>query len=128
MEKKTILIMEDDTVVREALAESLHLAGWQVVAAADGREGVELFQSTRTAIVLSDLLMPPGPNGLQAMAKIRDVDPQVPFVVLTAYASAETHKAAMEAGAAAVLQKPIEVRDLVAVIHRALMDATVRQQ
>lgn len=120
MNEKTILVMEDEAGVREALAELLRLAGWQVVTAADGHEGQKCFAAGPTNIIVSDLVMPPGPNGLQAMATIRMVDPKVPFIILTAYASAETQKAARDAGATAVLQKPIEIIDLVAVIDRAI--------
>ena len=120
MKPKLILIVEDDQAVRQGLAQALRLEGWQVVEAADGTTGFELFHTYPTSIVVTDLMMLPGPNGLQMMAKIRDLDPQVPFVVLTAHATPETRDTAMRAGADAVLQKPVEVKELLRVIDRAL--------
>jgi DNA-binding NtrC family response regulator len=120
MKPKTVLVVEDDLTIRRALTRMLRLAGWLVIPAADGTTGLELFESYPTSVIVTDIMMPDGLNGLQMMARIRGIDPQVPFVVLTAHATAETRDAALRAGAGACLQKPVEIGVLLDALDRAL--------
>src|SRR5262245_62669321 len=109
---KSILIVEDDDAVREALAAFLQLNGYDVVEAAHGEEALQHLRSSRAfCMILLDLMMPVM-NGWEFRTHQLS-DPKlakIPVVVVTADSSAA--KKAAQGGAAAYMMKPIELDDL----------------
>ena len=97
---ETILMAEDDPLVRAALVRTLREAGYKVLAAANGEEAVALFSdnSGQIALVLLDMIMP-RMGGREAHERIRQIDPDVPVVYCTGYDSGLAKLDAAEAAA-----------------------------
>ncbi|MEO5356024.1 MAG: response regulator [Nitrospirae bacterium YQR-1] len=79
----TLLYAEDETMVKEASIKSLKRRFKEVYTAVDGKEGLGLFKKYRPDIVLTDILMPKH-NGFEMIKQIREIDQNVPIVVITA--------------------------------------------
>ena len=108
---KTILIVEDETVLRESLAELLTSEGYEVLQAADGKAAYELVLQQPVDLVLSDIRMPEM-DGMTLLAHLRKVAPQTPVIMITAYGTVDSAVAAMRAGACDYLLKPVQFDDV----------------
>lgn len=117
----TILIIEDETPIRDNLRQLLQLEGYVVLEAADGVSGLEIAFSLRPDLILCDILMP-GVDGYGVLAELRGNPDMVatPFVFLTASASLEDRSQALKRGADDYLIKPFKIADLLAAIKRQL--------
>jgi DNA-binding response OmpR family regulator len=112
---RTILVVEDETTLRETLAEALDAEGFRVVAAADGREALTVFRSERPDLVLLDLMLPEL-SGIEVCRIIR-AESGVPIVMLTAKDSELDKVVGLELGADDYVTKPFSVRELSARIR-----------
>ncbi len=125
-----ILVVDDEDGVRDFVAEALELSGHEVTRAGDGDEAARLLDRHGFDLVVTDLRMP-GRDGMALLGKIRDEQPDVEVIVLTAHGTVDTAVAAMKAGAFEYLQKPLgspaELRLVVgrALEHRTLVAAKV---
>ncbi|WP_269570328.1 response regulator [Legionella tunisiensis] len=106
-----VLIVEDDPVLREALAETMNLAGHSYLAAKDGKEALAMLERHSPAIILSDVRMDKI-DGQQLLAEIQRRNPGVPVILMTAHGSVEDAVAAMRHGAVDYLQKPFSAHAL----------------
>ncbi len=114
-ERGSILVVEDDDEIRTCLQQVLELEGFHVEAAANGREALERLATTgRPCVILLDLLMPVmnGLEFMEAMGTNGDTA-DIPVVVVSAYADL-----AAKAPAAAWLEKPAELEEILEVVHR----------
>lgn len=114
-----ILVVEDDAALREALTDTLELAGQAVVAAADGEAALATLAREPVDMVLSDVQMP-GMDGHELLRRVKAVRPGMPFILMTAYGQIERAVQAMKDGAADYLAKPFEPDRLLAVVARYL--------
>ncbi|WP_133138917.1 sigma-54-dependent transcriptional regulator [Legionella genomosp. 1] len=117
-----VLIVEDDPVLREALAETMNLAGHSYLSAKDGKEALAMLEKHSPAIVLSDVRMD-RVDGQQLLAEIQRRNPGVPVILMTAYASVEDAVSAMRNGAVDYLQKPFSANLLAEKINRYIKPA-----
>ena len=85
----TILVIDDEEIMREILETLLTREGYRVRLAASGPEGLEVARSTPIDAVIVDVMMP-GMDGLQVLDAIRDIDDELPVLMITAFASMET--------------------------------------
>jgi DNA-binding NtrC family response regulator len=116
----TVLIVDDDSALREGLTEALIDLGYRPIAAADGREALDLAAHERIDAVLLDLRIP-GMDGLEILRRLRARRSGAPPVaILTAYATAANTIEAMRLGAFDHLTKPIAREDLVSLMARML--------
>src|SRR6476660_2645331 len=115
---RTILVVDDEATLREAVVEALESDGFRVVAAADGREALLRFRAERPDLVLLDLMLPEL-SGIEVCRIIR-AESGVPIVMLTAKDSEIDKVVGLELGAADDVTKPFSVRELAARI-RALV-------
>lgn len=106
-----VLIVEDDPVLREALTETMSLAGHSYLAARDGREALAMLERHNPAIVLTDIRMDKM-DGQQLLAEIQRRNPGVPVILMTAHGSIEDAVVAMRQGAVDYLQKPFSAHAL----------------
>jgi two-component system response regulator FlrC len=112
MSQSTVLVVEDDKSLREALVDTLNLAGYQVLAAADGREALGAIDAHGVALVVSDIRMQPM-DGHQLLKQIKARRPELPVLLMTAYGTIPQAVDAMRVGAADYLIKPFEAESLV---------------
>ena len=116
---KRILIAEDETVLRESLAELLTDEGYEVVQAPDGKAAYKAVLERPVDLVLSDVRMPEM-DGMQLLAELHKLAPETPVIMLTAYGTVESAVAAMRLGARDYLLKPVQFDDVLLKIGRAL--------
>jgi len=109
----SVLIAEDNTDIRETLAEYLEAMGYAVQTASNGNEAVAKASESTPDLILMDVQMP-GMDGLDATRAIRRIPSlaNTPIVVMTAFASGEDAERCREAGATSYVPKPIELRRL----------------
>jgi len=112
-----VLIVEDDPILREALAETMSLAGHSYLTARDGREALAMLERHKPAIVLSDVRMD-RMDGQQMLAEIQRRNPGVPVILMTAHGTIEDAVTAMRNGAVDYLQKPFSAHTLTEKINR----------
>jgi two-component system response regulator PilR (NtrC family) len=128
-----ILVVDDELSMREFLGICLRRAGHEVTVAQSGSEAIERLRALPIDVVVSDLKMPGGLDGLSLLAAIKSgtiqraavaggapapIDPEV--ILVTAFATADTAIAAMKQGAYDYLTKPFQIDEINAVIGRAL--------
>lgn len=114
----TLLLVEDERSVREATALRLEDVEYVVQTAASGDEALTALQTIAPDIIILDLVMP-GLSGLDVLARIRQIDPELPVIVLTARGSVRDAVEAMRLGAFDFIAKSIEIDDLLLAIQRA---------
>jgi two-component system, response regulator FlrC len=117
-----ILIAEDDRALREALTDTLELAGYEVIATADGEAALAALERARVGMIVSDVQMKPmDGHGLLAAVKVRQ--PHIPVLLMTAYGVIDQAVEAMRAGACNYITKPFEPEALVAQVVRHMLPA-----
>src|SRR5512137_757869 len=119
MKKQTILLIDDDPSLRRVIEYSLVESGYAVVPAASGEEGLGLFQKGPCDAVITDITMP-GMSGLEVLTKVRQADPNVPVIIITAYGTIESAVSAMRQGAFDYITKPFNRDELRFTLERAL--------
>ncbi|MDQ5914916.1 MAG: two-component system, response regulator FlrC [Pseudomonadota bacterium] len=112
-----ILVVEDDPNLREAVCDTLLLAGKTVVSAPGGQEAMNLLASQAVSLVVSDVRMMPM-DGITLLKEIRTRWPHLPVVLMTAYADVDRAVEAMRAGACDFLLKPFEPQALLAHVEK----------
>ncbi|MBV8464874.1 MAG: sigma-54-dependent Fis family transcriptional regulator [Burkholderiales bacterium] len=117
-----ILIVEDDNDLREALTDTLELAGYEVLTAEEGEAGLARLAQHRVGLVLSDVQMQPM-DGETLLRRVKVDHPHIPVVLMTAYGVIEKAVAALHAGAAHYLPKPFEPDILLATVAKYMLPA-----
>jgi len=116
-----ILIIEDEPRMRKNMATVLKMEGFEVVTAANGREGVDAAQRESPALVLCDVMMPELDGyGVLAALRADETCARIPFIFLTAKGEKADLRAGMNLGADDYLTKPADIDDLLAAINTRL--------
>jgi len=115
----TVLLVEDDDLVRTALEMSLRKEHYNVVPARSIDEALPAFDANPIDVVVTDLLMPGG-TGLELLRRLEDRDPQVPVIIITAHQSVEAAAEAVREHAFDYLTKPVPLRQLRDTVGRAI--------
>jgi len=115
----TVLVVDDEKAMREFLTLLLEKQGHTVVAASDGEEALRVVAEHPIDLVISDLRMPKM-DGISLLAGIRERDPDLPLIMVTAYASSESTIQAMRLGADDYITKPFRVGEIRLVVEKAL--------
>jgi DNA-binding NtrC family response regulator len=110
MEKRKILVVDDDTIMRESVVEILRRRGYAIEACTNGREALEAFGRGEFDLVISDIKMP-GMTGIELLSKIKQIDPDIPFLVITAFGDVSLAVDAMKKGAYDFIQKSENLLD-----------------
>jgi DNA-binding NtrC family response regulator len=116
-----VLVVDDESLVRWSLAETLGASGYEVTEAKDGASAIQAFASLRggTDVVLLDLRLP-DVDDLRILAAMRQLSPEVPVIVMTAFGTPELLNEALRLGAFAVIDKPFDMSAVSPLIERAL--------
>lgn len=115
---RSVLLVDDDAAVREALAQTLELASYTVLSAGSFVAAKDHIQDDFPGVIISDIRMP-GRDGFHLLSYARDVDPDLPVVLLTGEGDIPMAVQAMGQGAFDFLEKPCAAADLLAVLTRA---------
>jgi two-component system, NtrC family, response regulator AtoC len=117
--ERNVLVIEDDAAARAPLCEFLASAGYEVRGAATGAEALEALAAAPADALLLDLVIPE-PDGFEVLRRVRERDPKVPVIVLSALSHAEDVVRAMKLGATDYLPKPFDPAELDLVLRRVL--------
>ena len=113
-----VLVVDDEALIRWSLAELLTDVGYAVTEAGDGASALaQVSEKLFDAIVLDFRL--PDSNDLHLLARIRELQPNVPVVMMTAYGTPEVTSGALKLGAFRVVAKPFDVHDMVNLVAQA---------
>jgi DNA-binding response OmpR family regulator len=112
---RTILVVDDETTLRETLVEALEIEGYRAIPAADGRQALERFRADRPDLVLLDLMLPQL-SGVE-VCRILRAESSVPIIMLTAKDSEVDKVVGLELGADDYVTKPFSLRELTARIR-----------
>ena len=117
----TVLVVDDETLIRWSVSESLETAGFEVAEATSAREALGFFESPETPIkvVILDLKLPDS-NDLGLLHKIRTLAPACRIILMTAHGTREVLDEALRAGAHDVLGKPFDMARIVHLVRNAL--------
>ena len=114
-----ILLVDDETGILDALKILFKGEGYAVAVASSGRAALESLEREHPDLVLSDIRMP-GADGLEVLKRARDIDPELPVILMTAQASLQSAMRAVNEGAYYYLQKPFSNDELLAICRRAV--------
>jgi two-component system response regulator FlrC len=110
-EPATILVVEDDRPLQDALVSTLSMAGYKVLAASDGGEALKVLADSAVDLVVSDVQMQPV-DGAELLRRLREKQAAPPVLLMTAYGTIDQAVAAMRDGAVDYLVKPFEADEL----------------
>ncbi len=119
MDKKTVLVIDDQDLMRESLGESLERAGYRVRAFSNGKDAVKSFLEGGVDAVITDLKMPEM-SGVDVLERCKQIAPDVPVIVITAFGTVETAVRAMKQGAFDYIKKPFEPEEIEMVLRNAV--------
>jgi two-component system response regulator PilR (NtrC family) len=117
--KQRILVVDDEESIREFLDIMLRKEGYEITTAEDGEKAIEIFKKKTFDMVISDLQMPKL-NGLELLRAIKDQNPDVIFLMITAFGTTETAVEAMKVGAYDYITKPFKIDEVRLNIANAL--------
>jgi len=120
--KTRMLVVDDDSDLRLTLCEYLETRNFTVTSARNGSEAISLLQSRRFTfdMIFTDLVMPPGPDGMEVLKVAKELNPFCYVVVMTGYSSIETAIESIRCGAFDYLAKPFKLAQIEIVANRIL--------
>lgn len=111
--------MDDDSRLRKSFEKLLADEGHTVQSAGTGEQGLEMVRSSPPDLVIMDFRLP-GINGIEAFRAIRQIEPDLPVIIMTAYGTDETADEATRLGAFDYVQKPFDIPQMLTLIRQAL--------
>jgi DNA-binding NtrC family response regulator len=117
--KGSILICDDEEIMRDVLETILTTAGYKVELAKTGEEALEIYSHRPFEVVLMDVSMP-GMGGLTALGELLKIDPDAVIIMITAYATFDTAISAWEKGAQGVIRKPFQNDQILAFVSKGI--------
>lgn len=125
--KTRILVVDDERSMREMLSILLEREGYEAVEAKNGLEALQLFEASVFDLVISDIQMP-GINGIELLGHIKKLAPEVPVLMITAFATAEQAVDAIKLGAFHYFTKPFNNDEIRALVRNALEKRELKQE
>ncbi|MDX9754976.1 MAG: SpoIIE family protein phosphatase [bacterium] len=119
VERKRILILDDEDEIRENLLDFLEFKGFDVLEAGNGREGLHQLETCEPDLIISDLMMP-DMGGLEFLKKLQKQERGIPVVIMTAFGTMQYAIEAMKSGAVDFLTKPLDLPYTLQVINRVV--------
>jgi two-component system response regulator PilR (NtrC family) len=123
----SVLVIDDEEIMREILQTLLEREGYAVRVAASGQEGLDLARALPLDAVIVDVMMP-GIDGLQVLEELKKQDDGLPVLMITAYASMDTAIRAMKLGAFDYITKPFKNDEVLVVLQNALEHRRLREE
>jgi len=116
--KITVLVVDDELLIRKSLGKVLRARGYTVETASTGAEGLEKVASVRPQVVILDMRLP-DTDGLSVLKRARQLDPLLQVIIITAFGDVQTAVDAMKHGACDFVRKPYELEDIVLAVESA---------
>jgi DNA-binding NtrC family response regulator len=114
----SVLVVDDEEIMREILQVLLEQDGFRVSLAASGEEGLALARSQPFDVAIVDVMMP-GIGGIETLGELRKLDNGLPVILITAFASVDKAISAMQGGAFNFLSKPFKNDEMLVVVRKA---------
>ncbi len=127
MKEHNILIIDDEQTQREVLTGYLRKKGYHILSADSGEEGIKLVKQNAVDIVLSDFKMP-DKTGLEVLEQVKKINPEISFVIITAYSTVETAVKAMRMGAYDYISKPVDLDELDLLIEKIIEHRNLKSE
>jgi DNA-binding response OmpR family regulator len=118
-DQKTILVIEDDSAIRQGIIDALQFAGYQTLHASEGQQGLSQALRATFDLLLLDLILP-GASGFDILKATREARPTLPIIVLTARGEEADRVQGLRLGADDYVVKPFSVRELLARVEAVL--------
>ncbi|HKP48644.1 MAG TPA: sigma-54 dependent transcriptional regulator [Gemmatimonadales bacterium] len=122
-----MLIVDDERTLARAVKAFLAEAGYEAEVADDGERALALVQTLRPDVVFTDVRLP-GMSGIDLLRRIREFDPAIPVIIMTAYGTIEGAVEAVKLGAFDYMKKPVDLEELKLLADRARENAMLRQE
>ena len=123
----SVLVIDDEEIMREILQTLLEREGYAVRIAASGQEGLDLARALPFDAVIVDVMMP-GIDGLQVLDELKKQDDDLPVLMITAFASMDTAIKAMKLGAFDYITKPFKNDEVLVVLRNAIEHRRLRRR
>jgi two-component system, NtrC family, response regulator AtoC len=123
----TVLVVDDERTLARAIKAFLTEAGYEAEVASDGESAVELLPKLRPDVVFADVRLP-GISGIDLLRRIREFDPSIPVIMMTAYGTIEGAVEAVKLGAFDYMKKPVDLEELKLLADRARQTAVLKQE
>ncbi len=127
MSSHRVLIVDDEPDMVENCARILRRAGFRCLGTTDARQALGLVETERPDVLLTDLKMP-GMDGIEVLRRARELDPTLPVIMITAFATIESAVAAIKEGAFDYLPKTFSVEQLTLTVERALKQRQLQEE
>lgn len=127
MKDYNILVIDDEAAQRDVLTGYLKKKGYKIFSASSGREGVEIARTHPVDIILSDFKMP-DLSGLDVLEQVKKINPEISFVIVTAYGTVENAVKAMRLGAFDYISKPVDLDELDLMIDRIIEHKNLKSE
>lgn len=127
MNNFSILIVDDEDAQRSVLKGYLEKKGYRIFSASSGNEGIKTVQNNIIDIILSDFKMPDR-TGLEVLEEVKKINPEISFVILTAYGTIENAVKAMRLGAFDYISKPVDLDELDLMIERIIENRNLKSE
>jgi two-component system nitrogen regulation response regulator NtrX len=124
---RRILVVDDEQGIRAALGQLLEYEGYEVRATANGADGIAEYQKWKPDLVFLDVKMG-GMDGLEALKKLREMDPAAIVVMISGHATIRTAVEATQLGAYEILEKPLDTDRILVILRNALAHLELRDE
>src|SRR5208337_4084174 len=122
-----VLIVDDEEQMRELLAKVLEKNGYQVMTAGDGGQALTLLEKEPMDLVVTDVRMP-GLDGMEALKAIKELNPEIVVIIMTAFGSIDQAVQAVKEGAYDYINKPFKIDEMLLTIKKALEERRLRHE
>lgn len=123
---KKILIVDDELNMRLVLSAMLKKEGYEISAASNGKEALQILQSNKFAVVITDLKMP-DVDGMELLIRIAERYPEIPVIMITAHGTIATAVEALKKGAFDYITKPFDLDDLKNIVSKAIKTRVLKE-
>jgi len=127
MKDYNILVIDDEAAQRDVLTGYLKKKGYKIFSASSGKEGIEIVNTNPVDIILSDFKMP-DLNGVEVLEQVKKLNPEISFVIVTAYGTVENAVQAMRFGAFDYISKPVDLDELDLMIERIIEHKNLKSE
>jgi DNA-binding NtrC family response regulator len=127
MERPTILVVDDELLIRDLLYDFFTGQGWSIAVAEDGDKALDLMQSRQIDLVLTDLKMP-NMDGITLSTELKESYPDLPIMIMTAYPSVDSAVQALRLKLDDYIVKPFNINQLYKSVEKTLRDKSKQRE